>query len=479
MKAKNYSLPNLKLAKVRTRNTVAIQRGVFDMNEELRRLGTDKKYFIRTYGCQANERDSETIAGIFEAMSFKATDNYEEADVVLFNTCAIRQNAEDKVFGEIGSIKKLKEKNPDKVYALCGCMAQEEEVIEQIKKTFRQVDLVFGTHNLHRLPNLLADVMMNHQRVIEVYSKEGEVIENLPCRRFGNYKAWVNIMYGCNKFCTYCIVPYTRGKERSRLKEDIIKEVEQLVADGYKEVTLLGQNVNAYGKDLGLEDGFSELLEAVAKTGIGRIRFSTSHPRDYTSRTIDVMKQYDNIMPALHLPVQSGNNEVLRRMGRGYTVERYKSLVDEMKAKIPNITFSTDIIVGFPQETEEQFLDTLALVDYCKFDLAYTFVYSPREGTPAASMEDNTPEEEKYQRLYRLNDKITEYSNMNNQRYLNQTLNVLVDGLSKKNNQVYSGYSEENKLVNFTADHVNPGDIVKVKITEVKSYSLNGEMVED
>ena len=227
MKAKNYSLPDLKKAKVRTRNTVAIERSVFDMNEELRRLGLGKKYYIRTYGCQANERDSETLAGIFEAIMFTPADNYEEADVILFNTCAIRQNAEDKVFGEIGSIKKLKEKYPEKVYALCGCMAQEEEVIEQIKKTYRQVDLVFGTHNLHRLPNLLGDVMLSHQRVFEVYSKEGDVIENLPVKRFGKYKAWVNIMYGCNKFCTYCIVPYTRGKERSRLKEDILKEVEQ------------------------------------------------------------------------------------------------------------------------------------------------------------------------------------------------------------------------------------------------------------
>ena len=281
-------------------------------------------------------------------------------------------------------------------------------------------------------------------------------------------------MYGCDKFCTYCIVPYTRGKQRSRLMEDILKEVRQLKEDGYKEVCLLGQNVNAYGKDLGIEDGFAKLLEEVAKTNIDRIRFSTSHPRDFSENMVYVMKKYPNIMPSLHLPVQSGNNEVLRRMGRVYTVEHYKHLVDLLKKEIPTITFSTDIIVGFPNETHEQFLDTLALVDYCQYDLAYTFIYSPRENTPAAKMEDNISEKEKSDRLQMLNEKITYYSNLNNQKYLHKTLKVLVDGYSKKNKNVYSGYSEENKLVNFTGDNINVGDIVDVYITEVKSYSLNG-----
>ena len=478
MDKKNYQLPSLKLAKVRTRQPSVIERQDFDLPVQLRQLGEGRYFYIRTYGCQANERDSDTISGIMSAMGYTQTEEPEQASVLIFNTCAIRKNAENKVFGEIGAMKRLKKSDPDRIFALCGCMAQEEDVIEQILNTYRQIDIVFGTHNIHRLPELLYEAIESHQRVIEVYSKEGEVIENLPVKRFGQYKAWVNIMYGCNKFCTYCIVPYTRGKERSRMMDDIIAEVKELKESGYREVTLLGQNVNAYGKDLGMDDGFALLLEEVAKTGIERIRFSTSHPRDYTSTTIDVMQKYPNIMPALHLPVQSGNNEVLKRMGRGYTVEHYKELFDDLKRRIPSITFSTDIIVGFPGETREQFEDTLALVDYCKYDLAYTFVFSPRVGTPAASMEDNMSEEEKKQRLYELNEHITRWSNENNQRYLNKVVKVLVDGLSKTNDQVYSGYSEENKLVNFKADHVQEGDIVDVLITEVRSYSLNGEAVE-
>ena len=407
-------------------------------------------------------------------MNFTRVDNEEEADVLFFNTCAIRKNAEDKVLGEIGMLKKLKRNNPDLIFALCGCMAQEEMIVKTILEKYPQVDLIFGTHNIHRLPWLLYNAMMAKEKTVEVYSKEGEVVENLPVSRFGKHKAWVNIMYGCDKFCTYCIVPYTRGKQRSRLMEDILKEVRQLKEDGYKEVCLLGQNVNAYGKDLGIEDGFAKLLEEVAKTNIDRIRFSTSHPRDFSENMVYVMKKYPNIMPSLHLPVQSGNNEVLRRMGRVYTVEHYKHLVDLLKKEIPTITFSTDIIVGFPNETHEQFLDTLALVDYCQYDLAYTFIYSPRENTPAAKMEDNISEKEKSDRLQMLNEKITYYSNLNNQKYLHKTLKVLVDGYSKKNKNVYSGYSEENKLVNFTGDNINVGDIVDVYITEVKSYSLNG-----
>ena len=470
----NNILPDYSKAKVRSNNTTVIKREIFDLPDQIKNIGIGRKYYLRTYGCQANERDSETIAGILEALNFTRVDNEEEADVLFFNTCAIRKNAEDKVLGEIGMLKKLKRNNPDLIFALCGCMAQEEIIVKTILEKYPQVDLIFGTHNIHRLPWLLYNAMMAKEKTVEVYSKEGEVVENLPVSRFGKHKAWVNIMYGCDKFCTYCIVPYTRGKQRSRLMEDILKEVRQLKEDGYKEVCLLGQNVNAYGKDLGIEDGFAKLLEEVAKTNIDRIRFSTSHPRDFSENMVYVMKKYSNIMPSLHLPVQSGNNEVLRRMGRVYTVEHYKHLVDLLKKEIPTITFSTDIIVGFPNETHEQFLDTLALVDYCQYDLAYTFIYSPRENTPAAKMEDNISEKEKSDRLQMLNEKITYYSNLNNQKYLHKTLKVLVDGYSKKNKNVYSGYSEENKLVNFTGDNINVGDIVDVYITEVKSYSLNG-----
>ena len=470
----NNILPDYSKAKVRSNNTTVIKREIFDLPDQIKNIGIGRKYYLRTYGCQANERDSETIAGILEALNFTRVDNEEEADVLFFNTCAIRKNAEDKVLGEIGMLKKLKRNNPDLIFALCGCMAQEEIIVKTILEKYPQVDLIFGTHNIHRLPWLLYNAMMAKEKTVEVYSKEGEVVENLPVSRFGKHKAWVNIMYGCDKFCTYCIVPYTRGKQRSRLMEDILKEVRQLKEDGYKEVCLLGQNVNAYGKDLGIEDGFAKLLEEVAKTNIDRIRFSTSHPRDFSENMVYVMKKYPNIMPSLHLPVQSGNNEVLRRMGRVYTVEHYKHLVDLLKKEIPTITFSTDIIVGFPNETHEQFLDTLSLVDYCQYDLAYTFIYSPRENTPAAKMEDNISEKEKSDRLQMLNEKITYYSNLNNQKYLHKTLKVLVDGYSKKNKNVYSGYSEENKLVNFTGDNINVGDIVDVYITEVKSYSLNG-----
>ena len=470
----NNILPDYSKAKVRSNNTTVIKREIFDLPDQIKNIGIGRKYYLRTYGCQANERDSETIAGILEALNFTRVDNEEEADVLFFNTCAIRKNAEDKVLGEIGMLKKLKRNNPDLIFALCGCMAQEEIIVKTILEKYPQVDLIFGTHNIHRLPWLLYNAMMAKEKTVEVYSKEGEVVENLPVSRFGKHKAWVNIMYGCDKFCTYCIVPYTRGKQRSRLMEDILKEFRQLKEDGYKEVCLLGQNVNAYGKDLGIEDGFAKLLEEVAKTNIDRIRFSTSHPRDFSENMVYVMKKYPNIMPSLHLPVQSGNNEVLRRMGRVYTVEHYKHLVDLLKKEIPTITFSTDIIVGFPNETHEQFLDTLALVDYCQYDLAYTFIYSPRENTPAAKMEDNISEKEKSDRLQMLNEKITYYSNLNNQKYLHKTLKVLVDGYSKKNKNVYSGYSEENKLVNFTGDNINVGDIVDVYITEVKSYSLNG-----
>ena len=470
----NNILPDYSKAKVRSNNTTVIKREIFDLPDQIKNIGIGRKYYLRTYGCQANERDSETIAGILEALNFTRVDNEEEADVLFFNTCAIRKNAEDKVLGEIGMLKKLKRNNPDLIFALCGCMAQEEMIVKTILEKYPQVDLIFGTHNIHRLPWLLYNAMMAKEKTVEVYSKEGEVVENLPVSRFGKHKAWVNIMYGCDKFCTYCIVPYTRGKQRSRLMEDILKEVRQLKEDGYKEVCLLGQNVNAYGKDLGIEDGFAKLLEEVAKTNIDRIRFSTSHPRDFSENMVYVMKKYPNIMPSLHLPVQSGNNEVLRRMGRVYTVEHYKHLVDLLKKEIPTITFSTDIIVGFPNETHEQFLDTLALVDYCQYDLAYTFIYSPRENTPATKMEDNISEKEKSDRLQMLNEKITYYSNLNNQKYLHKTLKVLVDGYSKKNKNVYSGYSEENKLVNFTGDNINVGDIVDVYITEVKSYSLNG-----
>ena len=472
---KDYQLPSQKDEAKRSRNEVEIEYGLFSMNDQLEELGKNKKYYIRTYGCQANVRDGESIAGMMEVMGFTNTEDTAEADVLIFNTCAVRRAAEEHVLGEIGMLKGLKNENPDRIFCVCGCMAQEESVVQEILKSYPQVDLIFGTHNIYRLPDLLKEVMTTKKRKVEVLSEEGRIIENLPVKRTQNVKGYVDIMYGCNKFCTYCIVPYTRGKERSRRMSDIIREVKQLIQNGGKEVILLGQNVNAYGKDLGMDDGFTDLLIAVAETGIERIRFYSSSPRDYSESTIQAMLDHPNIMPALHLPVQSGSNEVLRRMARGYTVEQYKEVFDRLKSKIPNITFTTDLIVGFPQETDEEFRDTIALVDYCKFDGAFSFMYSPREGTPAARMDGQIDAAVKKERLHELNEHINHWAKENNQKYLHKTVKVLCEGRSKKNDAVYSGYSEENKLVNFTGQEGLENQIVEVEITEVRSFSLNGK----
>ena len=472
---KDYQLPSQKDAAKRSRNEVEIEYGLFSMNDQLEELGKNKKYYIRTYGCQANVRDGESIAGMMEVMGFTNTEDTAEADVLIFNTCAVRRAAEEHVLGEIGMLKGLKNENPDRIFCVCGCMAQEESVVQEILKSYPQVDLIFGTHNIYRLPDLLKEVMTTKKRKVEVLSEEGRIIENLPVKRTQNVKGYVDIMYGCNKFCTYCIVPYTRGKERSRRMSDIIREVKQLIQNGGKEVILLGQNVNAYGKDLGMNDGFTDLLIAVAETGIERIRFYSSSPRDYSESTIQAMLDHPNIMPALHLPVQSGSNEVLRRMARGYTIEQYKEVFDRLKNKIPNITFTTDLIVGFPQETDEEFRDTIALVDYCKFDGAFSFMYSPREGTPAARMDGQIDAAVKKERLHELNEHINHWARENNQKYLHKTVKVLCEGRSKKNDAVYSGYSEENKLVNFTGPEGLENQIVEVEITEARSFSLNGK----
>lgn len=474
----NWNMPNLNEAKQRTKKQAVIEKALFQIPFEAANIGVGRTYYLRTYGCQANERDGETIAGILEALHFTAVEHPEDADLILLNTCAIRKNAEDKVLGELGSLKRLRKKNPDLLFGLCGCMAQEEDVIDKLIHQYTHVDLVFGTHNIHRLPILLYQAMMSKEKTIEVFSKEGEVIENLPVKRFGHHKAWVNIMYGCDKFCTYCIVPYTRGKERSRQVEDILDEIHTLIDEGYKEVTLLGQNVNSYGKDLNIEGGFAYLLELVAKTEIPRIRFVTSHPWDFSDEMIDVIAKYDNIMPFIHLPVQSGNDEILKIMGRRYTSEDYMTLFNKLKKAVKGAAFSTDIIVGFPNETEEQFQDTLKLVDECQFDNAFTFIYSPRVGTPAAKMEDNVEMSVKEERLQRLMEHTNHWARVKNEAYQGKIVEVLVDGPSKKNPDVFCGYSSTNKLINFTGNGVKPGDIVKVKIMNAKSWSLDGEMVE-
>lgn len=469
-----FSLPDLKQAKSRQKQDVRVDY-TFELPEETKGIGNHKKFYLRTYGCQANFRDGETIVGLLMAMGFEETLEVDNADLILLNTCAIRENAENKVFGEIGNLKHLKVKNPDLIMGVCGCMAQEESVVHKILAKHDHIDLIFGTHNIHRVPILVHHAMFSKEKTVEVYSKEGDIIENLPDHRFGDVKAWVNIMYGCDKFCTYCIVPYTRGKERSRVMSDILEEVVKLKQNGFKEVTLLGQNVNAYGKDLKIEEGFASLLEKVALTGIERVRFMTSHPWDFSLHMIDVIAKYDNIMPSIHLPMQSGNDDVLKLMGRRYTSDQYKALFDELKAKIKHCSFSTDIIVGFPNETDEQFEDTMNMVEYCKFDQVYSFIYSPRAFTPAESFDDNISMEVKKQRLARLNEKIKEHAYYNNAKYVNQVVEVLVDGPSKKDKSIYSGYTPQNKLVNFKADNVQSGDVVSVTITQAKSWYLLGE----
>ncbi len=470
-------LPNFLEARRRSKQRINIDRSEFKIPDDIKNIGNERKYYLRTYGCQSNERDGETIAGILEMMGFVRTTIIEEADFVLLNTCAVRANAENKVLGELGSLKRLKTTNPDLILGMCGCMAQEESVINTILKQYDHVDLVFGTHNIHRLPQLLYHTMLSKEKTIEVFSKEGEIIENLPVKRFGEHKAFVNIMYGCDKFCTYCIVPYTRGKERSRLIEDVLQEIQQLKDEGFKEVMLLGQNVNAYGKDLGLGYDFAFLLEEVAKVGIPRIRFMTSHPWDFTDKMVEVIAHHENIMPFIHLPLQSGNDDILKKMGRRYTVESYLKIFDKLKQHVKNIAFSTDIIVGFPNETQQQFEDTLKVIKYCEYDNCFTFIYSPRENTPAAKLVDNVTLEEKNSRFQILSQLCNEIALEKNKQCIGKVLHVLVDGPSKKNKQVFAGYAENGKLVNFVGDNISVGEIVEVKITAAKTWSLYGEAI--
>lgn len=468
-------MPNLLEAKKRTK--IEPKTINYEINKEYKNLGTNKTYHIKTYGCQMNEHDTENIKAILEQMSFKETDIMENADLILLNTCAIRENAHNKVFGMVGRIKHLKESRPNIIVGMCGCMVQEEVIAEEIISKYKWLDIVFGTHNINELPRLLSNSLQEKKLNLEVYSIEGDIIENMPAKRDSKYKAWVNIMYGCDKFCTYCIVPYTRGKQRSRTKENIINEVKELIKDGYKEVTLLGQNVNAYGKDLDVNYDMSDLLEETAQTGIERVRFITSHPWDFTDKMIEVIAKYPNVMPYIHLPLQSGSNKILKLMGRRYTKEEYITLYNKIKEIIPNCAITTDIIVGFPGETEEDFKDTLDVVNTCKYDSAFTFIFSPREGTPAAKMEDNTPLETKEQRLYELNDLINKYARQANEKYQDKVVPVLIEGPSGKNKDLFMGYTDTMKLVNVNTTKDNIGKIINVKITDVKTWSMDA--VED
>ncbi|HIW32978.1 MAG TPA: tRNA (N6-isopentenyl adenosine(37)-C2)-methylthiotransferase MiaB [Candidatus Paenibacillus intestinavium] len=449
----------------------------FSIPEELKSIGVGRHYLIYTYGCQMNEHDTEVMKGMFEQMGYTATESRAEADVILLNTCAIRENAEDKVFGELGHLKTLKSKNPNLILGVCGCMSQEESVVNRILQKHSFVDLVFGTHNIHRLPQLLQEAYFSKELVVEVWSKEGDIIENMPKKRDG-MRAWVNIMYGCDKFCTYCIVPFTRGKERSRRPEDVIAEVRQLAAEGYKEVTLLGQNVNAYGKDFDdLDYRFGDLMDDISKIDIPRIRFTTSHPRDFDDHLIAVLAKGGNLVEHIHLPVQSGSTAMLKLMSRKYTREHYLELVRKIKQAIPNVVLTTDIIVGFPGETEEQFEDTYSLVKEVGFDFAYSFIYSAREGTPAAAMEDNVPMEEKKRRLYKLNELLGLISLERHEQLLGQQIEVLIEGVSKNNENVLSGRTRSNKLVHIEGPKTWIGSLIEAKVTVAQTYYIKAEPI--
>ncbi len=469
------NIPNLAVAA--DRKKVLVREEKLEM--DIKPIYKGKKYFLRTYGCQMNVHDSEEIKYYLESLGYEAVDELELADIVVLNTCAIRENAKDKVFGYLGRCKHLKKEKPDLIIAVAGCLMQKPNEIEEIHNRHKYIDIIIGTHNLNELPSLIEEANNKKIQNIEVYSNSDVVFENVKYNRDSKVSAWINIIYGCDKFCTYCIVPFTRGRERSRKMEEVLEEVRDLKEQGYIEVTLLGQNVNAYGKDLNLGYDFATLLEEVAKIGIPRIRFVTSHPWNFTDKMVDVIAKYDNVMPYVHLPIQSGSDDILRKMNRKYTIDEYKKLFDQIKSKVKNVAITTDIIVGFPNETDEDFEKTLDIVNYCKFDGAYTFIFSPREGTAAARMEDKVSMEVKEKRLQELNNLVNKYSLESNQKLVGKVVDVLVNGISEKDSSKVYGYTETMKLVNIVGGKELIGKIVPVKITDAKSFSLDGEISQE
>ncbi|MBR4754043.1 MAG: tRNA (N6-isopentenyl adenosine(37)-C2)-methylthiotransferase MiaB [Lachnospiraceae bacterium] len=455
-----------------------LARAVRVMNELMGRSGLRPTAVIKTFGCQMNARDSEKLTGILKCVGYKILpeEEEEEADFVIYNTCTVRENANLKVYGRLGKLGHIKESRHDMMIALCGCMMQEPDVVEKIKKDYKFVDMVFGTHNLYQFPELLYQALAQRQSVIEVWEGTDRIVEELPVERKYSFKSGVNIMFGCNNFCSYCIVPYVRGRERSRKPEDIIEEIKELADDGVKEVMLLGQNVNSYGKGLDEEISFAELLRRVCKVyGIERVRFMTSHPKDLSDELIEVMASEHKICKHLHLPLQSGSSRILKEMNRQYSKEDYLALVDKIRAAMPDIALTTDIIVGFPGETEEDFLETMDVVRQVEFDSAFTFIYSKRTGTPAASMEDQVTEDVVKDRFGRLLVLVQEKAQRKNRSLQGKVLPVLVESINPQDPTLVSGRLENNSVVHFPGNENLIGQIVDVRLKEAKGFYYIGE----
>lgn len=437
-----------------------------------------KNYHIITYGCQMNEHDSENIAGMLEALDYSHTPNPEEADVVVMNTCSVREHADKRFFGMLGQFKKQKKNSPNFIICICGCMPQQPHIVEEIRKSFSWVDIVFGTQTIAEFPNLLMERIRTGKKQFSIIANNETIPEEKESKREFAHKALVNITYGCNNFCTYCIVPYTRGREKSRSLRAVKQEIINLVNDGVKEVMLLGQNVNSFRDADG--NNFAALIRALDEVeGLERIRFMTSHPKDLSDELIACFGDCKKLCHNIHLPVQSGSDEVLRRMNRHYNRERYMEIVKKLRATCPDLSISTDIIVGFPGETEEDFLDTLSLVREVEYDSAFTFIYSPRVGTPAAKYDDQIPENIKHERFDRLVEEVNRCSAKKNSEYLGRIVDVMVDGPSKNDAGAWSGRTDTFKLVNFTSEEpLTEGQMVSVRITETKTFSLDGEKVD-
>ncbi len=439
--------------------------------------GRKLKCCVQTFGCQMNARDSEKLLGILKEIGYEPTES-EEADIVIYNTCTVRENANLRVYGRLGQLGRIKKNNPDMVIALCGCMMQEPDVVEKIKKSYRFVDVIFGTFNIFKLAELLYSHWNSESQIIDIWEEQKDIVEELPTVRKYSFKSGVNIMYGCNNFCSYCIVPYVRGREKSRSPEEIVCEIKRLVNDGVKEVMLLGQNVNSYGKTLDEPVTFAQLLKMVEEIdGLERIRFMTPHPKDLSDELIDVMSTSKKICNHVHLPLQSGSSRILKIMNRRYTKEHYLELVDRIRAKMPDVSLTTDIIVGFPGETEEDFEETLDVVRKAKYDSAYTFIYSKRTGTPAAAMEDQIPEEVVKERFNRLLKTIDETSNAICARYEGKIAQVLVECVNDHDSSLVTGRMTNNLLVHFKGDKSLIGELVSVKLTECKGFYYMGEYV--